>query len=209
MASFDFRSVNSDVLGLILAFVLAGAQKIWRGYQERRTETWPIAYGRSDRVTLDTERKKVKWKCYYTYRVGQENFVGSFRRDFEDPDEAEEWQEALQKKQIAVRYDPENPSRSQLRESDLEPIVRSAAPQLRSYTASLSSGVKVIAARVCSVVCALGLAVNVARLLEEYIGRALVAPGVASAASWAALPVFFLGYGSEAETNCLQERPDG
>jgi hypothetical protein len=53
--------------------------------------------------------------------------------------------------------------------------------------------VKVIAARVCSVVCALGLAVNVARLLEEYIGRALVAPGVASAASWAALPVFFLG----------------
>jgi hypothetical protein len=58
MASFDFGSVNSDVLGLILAFVLAGAQKIWRGYQERRTETWPIAYGRIDRVTLDTEHKR-------------------------------------------------------------------------------------------------------------------------------------------------------
>jgi len=52
MASFDFRSVNSDVLGVVFAVVLASAQKVLRGYQERKAETWPIAYGRIDRVSV-------------------------------------------------------------------------------------------------------------------------------------------------------------
>jgi len=193
MASFDFRSVNSDVLGLGFSFLLAGIQKVWRGYRERRAETWPMSYGRIDRMTLDTEHKKVKFKCYYSYRVGQESFVGSFRKTFEDPEEAQAWQDALQKKQVAVRYDPESPSHSQLRESDLEPIVQSAAPAVQLHATKQSSGMKVFAAKMCAVLCALGLAITVAVLLEQYIGRALVAPRVASIAGWAAMPVFFFG----------------
>ena len=193
MASFDFKSLNSDVLWLAFAFGLAGVQRLWRGYQERRAQTWPMAYGRIDRVSLDTEHKKVTLKCYYTYRVEQESFVGSFKRTFEDPDEAEVWQDALQKKQIAAHYDPRNPSRSQLRESDLEPIVRSAAPVRPFHTATASSGKLVLAAKLCSVVCALGLAITLMVLLEKYIGKDLVTPYLASVAEWAALPVFFLG----------------
>jgi len=193
MASFDFRSVNSDVLGLAFAVLMAAAQKTWRGYRERRADTWPISYGRIDRVTLDAEHKSVKFKCYYTYRVGEESFVGSFRKTFEDPEEGRAWQDALEKKQVAVRYDPEKPSRSQLRESELEPIVRSAAPVIPSHVANESGGIKVSAARLCSVVCAIGLAVTVVMIVEEYSGRTVIAPRIAFWTGWAALPMWFLG----------------
>jgi len=193
MASFDFKSINSDVLGLAFAVVMAAAQKFWRGYQDRRAETWPISYGRIDRISVDTEHKRVKFKCYYTYRVGTESFVGSFEKTFEDRDEAYAWQDALQKKQVAVRYDPDKPGRSQLRESDLEPIVQAAAPAFQIEMGNQASGIRVFAAKVCFVVCAVGLAITLSMIIEEYSGIELVPPRIASITGWAAVPVFFLG----------------
>src|SRR5512141_2774375 len=128
MTTFDFGRLNWDLVGLAAGFAAAGVQKLWRGYRERRSDTWPISYGTIDRVDVVTEQKKNKVKFFYRYGVGSESFTGSFEKSFEVTDDGVAWANALDRKQVPVRYDPANPSRSQLREIDLVPMVQAASP---------------------------------------------------------------------------------
>lgn len=167
-------------------------QRLWRNYLDRRSETWPISYGRIDRVSVNSEQKRTKFKCHYSYKVGTESFVGSFQKNFEVADEAEAWADALNKKQVAVRYDPSNSSRSQLREVDLEPLVQAAGRFRQARAEGLSSWqyMLAVAGLVLSMV---GLGITVTMLMGEILGRTLVPLKVAVWTSSLAFIVFFGG----------------
>lgn len=193
MTSFDFRRWNSDLVGLAVGLAVAGFQKFWRVRREQRAETWPVCYGRVNRGSVDSENQKAKLKCFYTYRVGAESFVGSFQKTFEDADEAHAWADALDNQQVAVHYDPSNPSRSQLRETDLRPIVQAAAPMrlVGTPAAAISAWERMLISALL-VVSILGLAISMTALFEEFTGRTLMSPTVASGAGICAYPVFLV-----------------
>jgi hypothetical protein len=127
-STLDFAQWKWDLVGLIGAFVLAAAQKGWRKYQQQRSETWPISYGQILVASVEEKKKATLLTLDYSYRVGGETYTGAFKKNFDSPAEAQTWAEALDNKQVAVRYDAGQPSRSQLPETDLEPTVRASAP---------------------------------------------------------------------------------
>lgn len=192
MMALDFKYWSWDLFWLALALAIAAVQKMWRGYMDRRTETWPISYGTIERVSVDTQDKSTKIKCYYRYAVGAERFTGSFQKKFEGSDEANAWADALDKKQVAVRYDPGNPSRSQLREVDLEPLVQAAAPFRQAHGEELSGWQHMLAV-IGLVLSIAGLAITVTMLLGEILGKSLVPTKVAVWTGSIAFFVFFAG----------------
>jgi uncharacterized protein DUF3592 len=190
VTAFAFSPLDWDLLGLAGAFALAGVQRVWRHYQLSRSETWPISYGSIDRATVDGEQKSIKLALIYTYRVGEERFTGTFRKTFLDHDEANRWAEALSKKQVAVRYDPAQPSRSQLRESDLEPMVQAAAPIQSIQDSGQEMGWRRILLLAGLVSAIAGLAISVAMLIGEIAGKTLVPLAIARLAGAGALLLF-------------------
>jgi hypothetical protein len=192
MTAIDFKYWSWDLLGLLVAFSVAAAQRMWRGYLDRRSETWPISYGRIDRVSVDEHDKGTKVRCTYSYSVGTERFTGQFQKRFEGSEEGNAWADAVDKKQVPIRYDPGNPSRSQLREVDLEPLVQSAAPLRLARREDLSAWQRMLAV-VGLVLSSLGLAITVAMLLGEILGRTFVPVKVAVWTGSFAFFVFFAG----------------
>ena len=192
MTAIDFKYWSWDLFGLAVAFSVAAAQKMWRGYLDRRSETWPISYGRIDRVSVDENDKGMKIRCTYSYSVGTERFTGQFQKKFEGSEEGHAWADALDKKQVAVRYDPDNPSRSQLREVDLEPLVQAAAPRRPASGEDLSGWQRLLAV-VGLVLSGLGLGITVAMFMGEILGRTLVPVKVAVWTGSIAFFVFFAG----------------
>ena len=113
--------------GLVLSLGAAALTKAVREYQRKRSETWPISYGRIASATADESDSHVTLKADYSYSVGNESYGGTFKKIFANVDEANAWAEALRGLQVAVRYDPDKPSRSRVWESDLQPMVQASA----------------------------------------------------------------------------------
>lgn len=178
MMAFEFKDWSWDLVGFVAAFAAAAAQKLWRGYLDRRSETWPISYGRIDRANVDSDKKTAKITCYYTYSVGTEKFVGQFKMNFDTSNEAEAWVDALNKKQVAVHYDPGKPERSRLRQIDLAPIVQAAAP-LRPARAEPIPAWRHALALAGLLLSGAGLVISIGMLLGELTGKALVPMQVA------------------------------
>jgi len=116
------------------AIGLAATQKGWRSFRMARSQTWPVTYGRTLRSEASEKNSIFRFKVFYTYRVGKESYQGEFEKQFRDEAEAQSWADALRDKQIAVHYDPEKTTRSQLWDSDLVPIVQSFPPRERAAT---------------------------------------------------------------------------
>lgn len=206
MAAIDFAQWKWDLAGLSGAFVLAAVQKAWHGYQQRRSETWPISYGRIDSASVDSQEKKTKLTLRYTYRVAADTFTGSFRKTFDHPDEGNAWAEALDKKQVAVRYDPGNPSSSQLREADLEPMVKAAAPFRPHAPDADLPGWERILASVGLVLATVGLAGTVAMLIGEVLGKPLIPSTVAATIGNATFAVLLVAFVTGARGGAKQFR---
>jgi hypothetical protein len=192
MNAIDFKYWSWDLFGLAVGFSIAAVQKVWRGYLDRRSETWPITYGRISRVSVDSHDKGTKVRCTYTYSVGTERFTGQFQKEFEDSEEGTAWANAVDKKQVAVRYDPSNSSRSQLREADIEPLIQAAAPFRQARREELSDWQHMLAV-VGLVLSIVGLGITAAMLLGEMLGRTLIPVKVAVWTGSIAFVVFFAG----------------
>jgi hypothetical protein len=172
IAGLDFAEWKWDLFGLLGGLGVAALQKVWRDSRQRRSETWPISYGRINDVDVDSKDKKTTLELHYSYRVNSETYVGSFRKDFDDPDEAHGWAKALDGKQVAVRHNPDKDSASQLRETDLEPMVKAAAPlMLRQAEENRLLAWERSFVWLGLVVAIVGVAATMAILLGEILGR--------------------------------------
>ena len=141
----DSSSWHWELVGLVVSLGAAALAKVVSEYQRRRSETWPISYGRIASASADESNGQVALIADYTYSVGTESYAGKFKKIFTDVDEANAWAEALHAVQVAIRYDPDKPSRSRIWESDLQPMVQAsagwraprAAPELPGWEALL------------------------------------------------------------------------
>jgi hypothetical protein len=132
MASFLSFDQWPELVTLAVALTLAAIQKSWRSFRMAQSQTWPVTYGRVLRSEAPEKNKTLQLKVFYSYRVGEESYQGEFEKKFRDEAEAQWWADALREKQIPVHYDPVKPTRSQLWESDLVPIVQSFPPPDRA-----------------------------------------------------------------------------
>lgn len=166
----------SDLLPLVAAFGLATLQRAWKSYQQRRGETWPISYGRILSTGVETQGNAVVLKAPYSYRVANQAYGATFKKVFSDSDEAKSWEKALAGKEVPVRYDPNKPSRSVIWESDLQPMVQSAAPILPEEFPPMPWWKRSLC-QVGLVLAVVGFAACVAQLISDQMGRPLLTRG--------------------------------
>ena len=210
--AFALTDWQWDLLSLIAAIVAAGVQRSWGSWRGRRTASWPITYGEILYASSDTKNKNVLLTVRFRYRIDNEPYSGSFKKSFEDEDEAERWAGALRGKQVTVHYDPQKPSRSDLLASDLEPIVRAfgASQAAPKDTAEVVPWWKHFTVSVGLAVAITGFAVCVVELMSEKMGKPFLSPrayGVLMAGAFT-LPVLALRGTLEGTKRSLHALPE-
>jgi hypothetical protein len=178
-----------ELVTFTAALALAGIQKGWRSFRMARTQTWPITYGRTLRSEASEARNTFRLKVFYSYSIGQESYQGEFEKKFRDEAEAQLWADALREKQVAVHYDPEKTSRSQLWDSDLLPIVQSLPPRDRAAThpAKPFPAWERLLVTAGIAVALVGCGVSLIEFLGRVTGKGWVSPSLSTAlyvASW-------------------------
>jgi hypothetical protein len=157
--------------GAILSLVAAAVTKGAAGYQRRRSETWPISYGQIVNASAEETEGTARLELDYDYRVASELYTGRFKKTLSDENEAIAWAEAVRGAQIAVRYDPEKPSRSRLWESDLETIVRASAGSQYLKEAPPLAVWEQVLIYPCFLVALLGIIANVVTIGTVLLGK--------------------------------------
>jgi hypothetical protein len=98
-----------------LAFLAAGQLKpLWRWTQRNRAESWPIASGQIESLTLTESKRsfvsstprgnspKFVVEISYSYWVAGNVETGTYKRDFDTDEEALEFQRDLKGRPVAV-----------------------------------------------------------------------------------------------------------
>jgi hypothetical protein len=114
------------IIGLgIASLALSGLERLRRVYKLHQSETWPISYGQVNETSVHEARYETLLIIQYSYPVPTESYAipAEFRKEFSSSQDAWIWAEALNEKAIPVRYNPSNPWKSILWDSDLQPIV--------------------------------------------------------------------------------------
>jgi Protein of unknown function (DUF3592) len=125
-----------------LALVVAGQLRpLWRWVQRCRAESWPIATGQIESLTMTESKRsffsstprgsspKVVVEISYSYSAAGNTETGIYKRDFDTDDEAVEFQRDLKGKPVAVHYNPNNPSNSALLEASVEQLLQTRPPR--------------------------------------------------------------------------------
>ena len=108
----------------------------WRWLQRQRSANWPIAEGHIESVAV-TELKVFSIRSRsspfgaelgYSYSIAGSPQAGWYSRDFPTEQEAAAFLRDLKGKSIAVRYNPNKPSMSELSEPSLDMLLRNRGP---------------------------------------------------------------------------------
>lgn len=130
------RILEQWKMPLILAaisFALSGIAKAWRAFKRQQSETWSTSYALVTKATVHEMKHESLLSISYSYPVPGEPYPipAEFEMDFSSPDEAGKWAEALSGQTILVRFNPANPWKSVLWESDLQTVVQASLPALK------------------------------------------------------------------------------
>lgn len=125
-----------------LALTAAGWLKpLWPWSQRNRAESWPIATGQIESVSItESKRKfisstprgnspKFVVELDYSYWAAGKAETGLYKREFSTGAEALEFQRDLKGKPVAVHYNPNKPSKSTLSESSIETLLQTRVPK--------------------------------------------------------------------------------
>lgn len=125
-----------------LALIVAGQLRpLWRWIQRHRAESWPIAAGQIESLTITESKRsffsstprgdspKFVVEISYSYSAAGNTATGIYKRDFDTDEEALEFQRDLKGKPVAVHYNPNNPSNSALSEESIERLLQTRPPR--------------------------------------------------------------------------------
>jgi hypothetical protein len=103
------------------------AGEVWRGYRQRRSTGWPVAYGLITKASTFRAKFETTLTLEYSYPIAEEPYTvaAEFQKPFDTSEEAQSWARVLSGKNVPVRVNPRNPWKSQLADSDLESIGQS------------------------------------------------------------------------------------
>jgi hypothetical protein len=113
-----------------ISFLLSILERAWRAHKQRRSQTWPVSHGQITKAAVHQAKHESILTLWYSYLVPNEPYPvpAEFQKEFYSVDEARKWADALSNATVPVRFDPANPWKSQLSESDLATIVQAAVP---------------------------------------------------------------------------------
>jgi hypothetical protein len=86
--------------------------------RRRRSESWPMLPARVERAEVHNEDTGYSVTLDYSYQVNGEFFSGFYEKRFKWRRFAEEFETMNRGQQLFVRYDPEKPEISVLRDKD-------------------------------------------------------------------------------------------
>ena len=109
----------------VASLALSGLERARRIHKLHQSETWPISYGQINETTVHETKYETTLTLQYSYPAPTEPYPipAEFRKEFPSSGDALTWADALNGKAIPVRYNPSNPWKSVLWDSDLQPIV--------------------------------------------------------------------------------------
>jgi hypothetical protein len=105
-----------------LGFLLSLLERAWRAHMERRSQVWSMSFGQITKVAVHQTKYEAILTIWYSHPVPNEPYPipAEFQKTFLLIEEANRWADALSNATIPVRFDPSNPWRSQLWESELK-----------------------------------------------------------------------------------------
>jgi hypothetical protein len=124
----------------ILVVAVGQISALLRKWRAQSARSWPQASASIDSTHVDgsssfwqsnRNSNQVRGKLNYSYSVGGSQYVGKFVKPLDSEDEALEFVRDLRGLVTTVHYNPSNPRKSLLLESDVQSLllVRSPAPQ--------------------------------------------------------------------------------
>ncbi len=171
----------------IVIFCGTWLKKGWDWYSRRQKEEWPVAFGKvelacavdadtSFRSPFDDRSTTCAGEIEYSYSVGGVLHRGQYKRPFANEEDAAEFTQGLSQLAVTVHYDPNNPSKSMLAESDVEQLLQRRPPASVVLAASNElSGWKRPALLVGALVAAVGLLLSLWVHIGAVMGK-IVAP---------------------------------
>ncbi|MDT8068706.1 MAG: hypothetical protein ROO76_11140 [Terriglobia bacterium] len=99
----------------ILIFAAASWIAIW--LKKRRSESWPITSGRVETAYTSGEYGHVA-ELGYSYSSNGEYYSGLYQRKFSTESAAEKFLDSVRNQSVMIRYQPDRPDNSILRERD-------------------------------------------------------------------------------------------
>jgi hypothetical protein len=116
--TFDFVFHSLDTI-IWAAVGIAGLIASWRlAMRRRRAESWPMILGHVERAEVNNEDTAYSVTLAYSYEVNGEFFSGFYSKPFKMFRFAEEFVSMNRGQQLFIRYDPEKPEKSVLRDKD-------------------------------------------------------------------------------------------
>ena len=106
-------------LSVYLVAILSGLIGAWRlAARRRRAESWPMLLGYVERAEVNNEGNGYTVTLAYSYQVNGEFLSGFYSKPFKMFRFAEEFVSMNRGQQLFVRYDPEKPEISVIRDKD-------------------------------------------------------------------------------------------
>jgi hypothetical protein len=107
----------------------------WRWLWRRAAAGWPTTDGRVEATevtrpnfSVTTRRGYYVAQLGYSYSVAGTSHSGHYRREFPTEPAADNFVRDLEGKSVAVRYNPNKPSRSMVLEADIEAVLQNRPP---------------------------------------------------------------------------------
>ena len=106
-------------LSVYLVAILSGLIGAWRlAARRRRAESWPMLLGYVERAEVNNEGNGYTVTLAYSYQVNGEFLSGFYSKPFKVFRFAGEFVSMSRGQQLFVRYDPEKPEISVIRDKD-------------------------------------------------------------------------------------------
>jgi len=117
------------VLAVLLAIM---AERGWQWLRRRAARSWPVAEGYVERASWRQlnghSNRYFVADLAYSYVVGGQFFAGYYRRSFSTAAAAAAFIEIVRAREVQVRYNPAQPTRSLLLAEDMREFM-AAAPE--------------------------------------------------------------------------------
>jgi hypothetical protein len=127
--------IQSHLIAILASYAAALLAASWFLFKRlpelirsMRAASWPLSQGRIETVDVKTFRDQALAELGYSYVVEGERYSGYYSRQFADEQHGWDFVDALQGKQIAVRYQEDDPSVSALRAADQQSYIDLRGP---------------------------------------------------------------------------------
>jgi hypothetical protein len=128
MESFLTRLGTHTFIYVVVPASVVGIRVVWHFLKQLNSDDWPIIQGKCTFAGVEENDNQIQLKVLYCYQLPTEKYptCAAYYKDFFNRDDAQQWAKALHERDVPVHYNPRNPDKSNLSDSDLQSLVKQA-----------------------------------------------------------------------------------